>query len=65
MKILTYLIYIILWEGFILGGCAYIVFWKGFSGWWFLLAGLLSSAAYKPSAWAILYNQLPKEKSRD
>lgn len=57
MKTMTYFLYIILWEGFILGGCAYIVFWKGFSGWWFLLAVLLSGSPYSPSKWAELYNQ--------
>ena len=44
----TYLIYIIFFETLIFGGCSYIVFWKGFSKWWFLLAILISGAAYSP-----------------
>lgn len=51
MKYLTYLIYILLWEGFVLGSAWYAVFILQRSGWWFLLAVLLSAAAYKPSAW--------------
>ncbi len=30
-----------LWAAFIVGGCAYIVFGLGHSGWWFLLALVL------------------------
>lgn len=51
MKYLTYLIYILLWEGFILGGAWYAVFILNHSGWWFLLAVLMSAAAYKPKDW--------------
>lgn len=28
----------------IIGGCAYLVFWRGHSGWWFLLAMLLMAS---------------------
>ena len=28
----------LVWAVFIIGGCSYIVFWKGHSGWWFALA---------------------------
>ena len=52
--IISYLIYILVWEVLILGGCAYLVFWKGASPWWFVLAVLLSSAAYGPEKWAKL-----------
>lgn len=51
MKALTYLIYIVLYEGLIWGGTGYAVFWRGFSGWWFLLAVVASASAYKPSKW--------------
>lgn len=29
------------WNALVLGGTAYVVFWRGYSGWWFLLAVLL------------------------
>ena len=48
MKYLTYLIYIVCYESLVIGGTAYVVFWLGHSGWWFLLTALLSGAAYKP-----------------
>lgn len=51
MRALTYLIYILLWEGFVWGGTAYLVFAMDYSGWWFLLAWALSSSAYRPSHW--------------
>jgi hypothetical protein len=51
MKYATYLIYILLYEGLVIGGTGYAVFALGASGWWFLLAALLSSAAYKPADW--------------
>jgi len=50
----TYLIYILTWEAATIGGCAYVVFWLGHSGWWFLLAVLLSGMAYKPAHWRAL-----------
>lgn len=54
MAHLTYLIYIVLWEGFILGGCAYVVFELGHSGWWFALAIPLACMAYSPRRWIAL-----------
>ena len=51
MKSLTYLIYILAWESMVLGGAYYAVFILNRSGWWFLLAVLLSGAAYKPQNW--------------
>lgn len=54
--IVTYLIYVILWEGLIIGGCSYVVFGLGHSGWWFALAFILSGAAYTPEKWRCLLN---------
>ena len=51
MKYLTYLIYIVLFEGMVLGGTGYAVFVAGFSGWWFLLAIYVSAHAYSPAKW--------------
>ena len=51
MKYLTYLIYILAFETLVLGGIGYAVFVLDHSGWWFLLAILLSGAAYKPQTW--------------
>ena len=51
MKEITYLIYIILWEGLIFGGTAYVVFWMGNSAWFFALAILIGSCAYSPRKW--------------
>lgn len=52
---ITYLVYIIFWEGLVIGGCSYIVFIKGYSGYWFLLAIFFSTAAYSPQKWAELF----------
>ena len=51
MKAVTYLIYIVLWEGLIFGGTGYAVFVLDYSGWWFALAIFMSSLAYKPNTW--------------
>lgn len=51
MKAVTYLIYIVLYEGFVLGGTSYVVFALGHSGWWLVLAVVMSTAAYKPAEW--------------
>jgi hypothetical protein len=31
-------IFIILWDVFVIAGTSYLVFWEGHSGWWYLLA---------------------------
>ncbi len=54
MNSITYLIYIVLYETLILGGCGYAVFVLGASGHWFWLALLLSGSAYTPEKWAAL-----------
>ena len=51
MKYITYLIYILSWEGMIFGGTWYAVFVLDRSGWWFLLAALLGFCAYSPLKW--------------
>lgn len=59
MFALTYLIYLLVWESLVIGGCAYVVFWRGQSGWWFLLAVILSSGAYSPEKWRKLFDHKP------
>lgn len=51
------------WNTMVWGGCGYAVFWLGHSGWWFLLAMVVScginksvTAAYRRE------NGLPLEK---
>lgn len=51
----TYLIYLMLWEGFVFGGCAYLVFWRDASAWWFVLAVFMSAASYSPKKWRELF----------
>ena len=54
--VITYLIYIITWEAMAFGGFGYVVFGLGKSGWWMLLAVLMSASAYKPESWRKLLN---------
>ena len=51
MKEITYLIYIILWEGMIFGGAGYAVFALEHSGWWILAAVFVGGCAYPPERW--------------
>lgn len=51
MREITYLIYIVLWEGLVFGGTGYAVFVLDRSGWWFALAILIGSMAYSPLKW--------------
>ena len=72
MKVLTYLIYTILYECLIIGGCGYVVFGLHQSGWWFVLAAIFSMSQYSPEKWAALWNngavanglQQPQDASR-
>lgn len=54
--VITYLIYIIIWEAMVFGGFGYVVFGLGKSEWWMLLAVLMSANAYKPESWKKLLN---------
>jgi len=49
--VITYLIYIIIWELIAIGGFGYVVFVLENSSWWFLVALFLSVSAYSPEAW--------------
>ena len=61
--VITYLIYIVFYETMILGGCAYVVFFLNRSGWWFLLAVLLSGSAYSPDKWhRLLTGKIDKDE---
>lgn len=51
MREITYLIYIILWEGMIFGGIGYAVFALNHSGWWVLAAVMIGGCAYTPERW--------------
>ena len=42
MNLAAYLLYCILWDCGLLAGCAYVVFCRGHSGWWFVLAIIMS-----------------------
>ena len=53
MKYITFLIYIILWDGSILVGTFYATFVLGYSGWWWLLAVYLGRASFKPHHFGI------------
>ena len=54
MKWLTYLLYIAIWDGGIIAGCTYLVFWMNQSGWWYALAIIICGSAYPPERWGKL-----------
>jgi hypothetical protein len=43
--IVAFALVFLAWNGTILVGTAYIVFWLGYSGWWWLLAVILMSGS--------------------
>lgn len=51
----SWLLYIVIWDGGIIAGCAYIVFGLGHSGWWFVLAVFLCTTSFKPHTWNALF----------
>ncbi len=55
---LTFLLYIIVWDVGLLVGCSYLVFWKDASPGWFLLAVFMAGGSFKPDRWRELW--LPK-----
>lgn len=58
--LVTFLIYTLIFEGLVIGGCGYVVFVLGHSGWWWVLAALFSSAQLKPLDWHCLLTGEPK-----
>ena len=65
MKIVSYLAYIVLYEGITIGGTGYAVFVLGHSGWWWLLGTLFSSACYTPERWSALWDDKIAERFRE
>lgn len=51
MKYLTFLIYILCWDGSILAGTFYATFILGHSMAWWLLAIVLMTVSFKPEHW--------------
>ena len=46
----VFLVVQLIWDIFLVGGCAYLVFWRAESGWWFVLAvalGLYSTKLFR------------------
>lgn len=41
ITVIAVLVYLLVWNGAIIAGTAYAVFWLGYSGWWWLLALVL------------------------
>lgn len=50
----TYLLFALVFDGGLIGGCAYVVFWLGYSGWWFALAIFIGTCGPAPDRWADL-----------
>ena len=46
-------LYSIIYQSLVLGGGGYVVFWLGHSGWWMILAAILSSNQLGPSKFGI------------
>lgn len=65
MRILSYLVYAVLYEGMTIGGTGYAVFVLGHSGWWWLLGTLFSAAIYSPERWSALWDGAIAEKYRE
>lgn len=55
MKVFTFLLYTLFWQTLVIGGCGYVVFVLGHSGWWFLLAVFMSAHQFSPKSWAKLW----------
>jgi len=56
MFAVTYLIYILAWESLVLGGCSYLVFWRGADPHWFWFAVFLTFCALNPKKWCSLFH---------
>lgn len=53
IRALTYLIYILAWQGLVWIGGFYLMLEHGWSLWWVILMVYLSICAYKPKDWPI------------
>lgn len=56
LTVITYLIYIVLWEALVIGGSAYVIFWLNKSPWWILLGIFLSGCSMSPAKWRQLWD---------
>ena len=58
--LIVWLILSALWDVAVIGCTGYLVFWRGHSGWWFVLAGMLT---YTPTLFKALEKRFGIEKS--
>lgn len=58
-SIVTFMLYIVIWDIGLLVGTAYLIWWKGASGWWFVPAFILCGMSYKPKHWRELWQPSP------
>jgi hypothetical protein len=59
-RIWAFVIYSIFFEAIVWGLFGYVVFWKGYSGWWIVLALAISAAQIKPSDFGITKKEVDK-----
>lgn len=52
----SYLIYVIFWDAGLIGGAAYLVYWRDQSGWLIVAALIIGGCGYHPWKWAALYD---------
>jgi hypothetical protein len=65
MTYIIYALYLLFWGVFIIGGCSYIVFFKGHHGAWFVLAVALFLCVYGPDEWYYLTHEKPLEENEE
>lgn len=60
--LIVWLVVGVIWDVLVFGAAAYLIFWRGRSGWWFFLALALT---YQPTLFAALKKHfgLPEKES--
>lgn len=58
LLIISYLVYLLLWQGMTIGFGLYLVFFMGRNPWWLVLFVILSTACYSPRSWRELIDPI-------
>lgn len=64
-RVWAFAVYSVLFEAIVWGWFSWAVFWQGRSGWWMLLASMLSAAQLKPKHFGITTDDTANSESFD
>lgn len=65
LLVITYFLYITIWQIICIGGAAYVTFVLGRSAWWMILGCVMASSTIKTHNWYSLWDGVERKDKED